>query len=89
VDDYGTNVVRVRLEGGDLLRGIVVVDTNGEVIGTADNPVLSCDEAAGANGDICKLKGLDDGLCFVGPDVGVARVECGEDLESISNCACS
>ena len=72
MDDYGANVVRVRLERGDLLRGIVVVDTNGEVIRATNDPVLPCDEATGANGDICKLKGLDYGLCFIGPDIGVA-----------------
>jgi hypothetical protein len=82
MDDYGANVVGMRLKRSNLLRGIVVVDTNGEVIRTANDPVLPRDEAAGANGDICQLKGLDDCLGFVGPDVGVARVESGQDLES-------
>ena len=38
---------------------------NIQVIGTADDPVLSRNEATSADGDIGKLEGLDDLLCLV------------------------
>lgn len=82
MDYNGTDVIGVGLEGGNLLGGVVVVDTELEVITTADDPVLTGDEAAGSDGDIGELEGLDDGLGGVGPDVDVAGVEGGEDLEA-------
>ena len=62
VDDDGADVVGVRLEGGDLLRGVVVVHAELEVIAATHDPVLARDEAAGADGDIGELEGLDDCL---------------------------
>ena len=82
VDGDGTDVVRVGLEGGDFLTGVVVVDAELEVIAAADDPILAAHEAAGAHGDVGQLEGLDDGLAVVGPDVDVAGVEGGEDLPS-------
>ena len=55
-----SDVVRVGLEGGDALGGIVVVDAQLKVVGTADDPVLPRNEATGTDGDIGKLEGLDD-----------------------------
>jgi hypothetical protein len=52
----------VCFEGGDLFGGIVVVDTELEVIRTANNPVLPRNESTGTNGDIGEFKRLDDGL---------------------------
>lgn len=43
-----------------------------EVVGSADDPVLAGDESTGADGDIGQLKGLDNLLRLVGPDVDVA-----------------
>lgn len=57
-----TDVVRVRFEGRDLFGGVVVVDTELEVIRTANNPVLPCDESTGADRDIGELECFDDGL---------------------------
>ena len=82
VDGDGADVVRVGFEGGDFLGGVVVVDAQLEVVGAADDPVLAGDEAAGAHGHVGELEGLDDGLRLVGPDVDVARVEAGEDLQT-------
>ena len=82
VDGDGADVVRVGLEGGDFLAGVVVVDAELEVIAAADDPILAAHEAAGAHGDVGQLEGFDDGLAVVGPDVDVAGVEGGEDLPS-------
>ena len=82
VDYDGTDVVGVGLEGGDLLGGIVVIDAELEVITTADDPVLAGNEAAGSDGDIGELESLDDGLGGVGPDVDMAGVEGGKNLET-------
>ncbi len=74
VDSYGSDVVRMRLEGGDFLGGVVVVYSELEVIATAYYPVLSGDEAAGSYRDVGEFEGLDDGLAFVGPYVYMAAV---------------
>lgn len=81
--DNGADVVGVRLKGRNLLRGVVVVDSQLEVVGAADNPVLARNKAAGADGHIGQFECLDDGLRFVRPDVDVAAVECREDLAMI------
>lgn len=62
MNDNGTDVIRVSFEGGDLLRSIVVVDTDLEIIGTAHNPVLAGNEAACSYGDIGELEGFDNCL---------------------------
>lgn len=54
------DVVWVRLEVGDFLRGVVVEDAELEVVAAADDPVLAGDEAASAHGDVGQLEGLDD-----------------------------
>lgn len=61
----GADVVGVSLEGGDLLGRVVVVDSKLEIIGAANDPVLSRDEATGADGNIGELEGLDDLLGLV------------------------
>jgi hypothetical protein len=65
VHDNGANVIRMCLEGSDLLRRVVIVYAQVKVIRTANDPVFPCNEATSANGDICKFKGLDNCLCFV------------------------
>lgn len=72
MNSNGADVVGMRLKGGDLFGRVVVVDSQLEVIGTAHNPVLSCDEATGANRDIGELEGLDDLLRLVRPNVDVS-----------------
>ena len=74
------DVIGMRLERCDLLACVVVVDSQLEVIAAANNPVLARNEAACSYGNIGELKGLNDRLSFVGPDVNVATVEGGEDL---------
>ena len=44
VDGKATDVIRMALEGLDLLHRVVVVDTNVHVISCRDNPLLSRDE---------------------------------------------
>lgn len=60
--DDGTDIVWMCFEGGDLFRGVVIVNAQLEVIGTADYPILARNKAAGSNGDIGKFKGFDNGL---------------------------
>ena len=74
------DVIGMRLERCDLLACVVVVDSQLEVIATANNPVLARNEAACSYGNIGEFEGLNDRLGFVGPDVNVATVEGGEDL---------
>lgn len=62
MDDNGADVVRVGFELGDLFRGVVVVDSDLEIVGPADDPILASNEAAGSDGDISELEGFDDGL---------------------------
>ena len=52
----------MRFEGGDLLGGIVVVNTELEVIRTTDNPVLTGDKTTGSHRDIGKFEGFNNGL---------------------------
>lgn len=60
MDHDRTDIIWVSFEGRDLLGGVVVVDTELEVVRTANNPVLAGDETAGSYGDIGKLKSFDN-----------------------------
>ena len=51
------------LKGCDLFGGIVVVDTELEVIRTADDPVLASNEATSSHRNIGEFEGFNDGLC--------------------------
>lgn len=62
MDDYGSDIVGMSLKGGDFLRSVVIVHTDLEVIGTANDPVLAGNESAGAHRDIGEFKGLDNRL---------------------------
>ena len=75
----GTDIIRVSFERSDLLRGVIVVDSDLEIVRATDDPILAGNKSACPHGNICELEGLDDGLCFVGPYVDVAAVEGGED----------
>lgn len=57
-----SNVIGMSLEGRDLFGGIIVVDTELEVIRTANNPVLAGNETTGSHGDISELEGFNNGL---------------------------
>lgn len=90
MDHNGTDIIRVpgdgsatltqqspegiRFKGLDLLACVPVDDSQLEIITTAYNPVLPFDKSAGSYGDIGEFKRLDDGLCFVRPDMCVAIV---------------
>lgn len=90
MDHNGTDIIRVpgnrsttrtqqgtvglRFKGLDLFACVPVDDSELEIITTAYNPVLSFDESAGPYGDIGEFKCLDDGLCFVRPDMCVSVV---------------
>jgi hypothetical protein len=60
VDGDRSNIVRVSFERCDLLRRVVVVDAELEIIGAADDPVLACNESSRSYRDIGKFKSFDD-----------------------------
>lgn len=62
MDNNGADIVRMGFEGGDLLRGVVIVNSNLEIIGSADDPILPGDEATCPYGDIGKFERFDDRL---------------------------
>ena len=72
MDHYCSNVVWVGFERCYLLRGIVIVDPELEVIGSAYDPVLSGNKSTSSNRDICKLKSFYNTLRF-SQYVGVLR----------------
>ena len=96
MNDNGTDIVGVSLERSDLFRSIVVVDADLEIVGAADNPILAGDKPPRSDRDIGELEGFDDSLMkirrwlrgldekaylsFVRPNIGMAAVECCEDL---------
>jgi len=78
----------LRFERFNLFTGIPVDYSQLKIIAPTHDPILSLDESSRSYGDIGKLEGLDDGLGFVRPDVGMAIVQGGEDLlESVSELA--
>ena len=62
MDDNSADIVRVSFEGGDFLRGIVIVDTDLKIIRTAHDPILAGDEPPCSHGDIGELESLDNRL---------------------------
>lgn len=62
VDDNRPDVIWMRFKRCDLLGGVIVVDAELKVIGTADNPIFSGNEPASSDRDISKLKCLDNRL---------------------------
>lgn len=60
-----SDVIRMCLEGSDLLGSVVVIDSELEVIATANNPILARDEATCSDRDIGQFESLDDRLRFV------------------------
>ena len=92
MDNNGANVVRVCFERGYLFGSIVIVDTNLEVIGTTDYPVLAGYESASSYRDIGEFKGFDNGLrtfstrsiVRIDGDVPVFRMtKCTHDLSTV------
>ena len=52
MNDNGAYVVRMGFKGGDSFRGIVIIDSDVEIIGAANNPILPRYEAACSNRDV-------------------------------------
>lgn len=73
------DVVWMRFKRGYAFLGVVVVASEMEVVGAADEPVLAGDEGDGADRDLCDLERLYERAGLVVPDEDVARVESGED----------
>lgn len=71
MDDDRTNVVGVGFESSNAFGCVVVVDSDLEVVGAADDPVFTGNKSTSADGNIGKLKGLDDLLRLVRPDLNV------------------
>lgn len=60
VNSDRSNIVRVSFERCDLLRCIVVVDAELEIVGAADDPVLAGNESSRSHRDIGKFKSFDN-----------------------------
>lgn len=60
VNSDRSNIVRVSFERCDLLRRIVVVDAELEIIGATDDPVLAGNESSRSYGDVGEFKSFDD-----------------------------
>ena len=58
----GANVIRVSFELSDLFGCVVVVDSDLEIIGPTDDPILASDEATSSYRDVGELEGFDDCL---------------------------
>lgn len=74
MDDDGADVVWVSFERGNLFGGVVIVYSQLEVVGTADNPILTGDKATRPYWDICKFERLDDCLGLERPDISMAAI---------------
>ena len=74
-----TYVVWMGFKGDNFLVSIVIEDSELEIIGTRNEPVLAGDEAHAANGDLCDLESLDERAGVVVVDVDCAIIEAGED----------
>lgn len=55
-------VVRMRLKGRDLLGGVVVEDSQVEIIAAADNPILPGNKTPRSYGYVRELEFFDNGL---------------------------
>lgn len=62
MDDNNPDVIWMRLKSRDLLRGVVIIHSELEIIRAASNPVLTCYEATSANGNIGDFEGFDNRL---------------------------
>lgn len=71
MDDNRANVIGMGFERRNTFRCVVVIDSNLEVIGAADDPILAGNKTTGAYGNIGKLKGLDNLLRLVRPNLNV------------------
>jgi hypothetical protein len=70
-----SNVIRMRLKGGNLFMRVVVEDPELKVIRTGDKPVLSGDEFGASNGNFSNLEGFDESPGVVVVDVDGAVVQ--------------
>jgi hypothetical protein len=70
-----SDVVRMGLKCSDLLMGVVVEDTQLEIVGACDKPVFAADKLDAANRDFCNLKSFDHCSCVVVIYVDSAVVE--------------
>lgn len=65
VDDDGANVVRMCFKGRDLFGRIIVVHPDLKIVGAANYPILTGNEAPGPDRDIGELESFDNGLSLL------------------------
>ena len=78
MDSQATNVIGVSFERRDFFVGVVVEDSQLEVVRARDKPVLPWNESYTSYGDLGNFKGFYDCSCFMVVDVDGAVVETGE-----------
>jgi hypothetical protein len=64
-----SDIVWMGLKCGNLFVGVVVENTQLEVVGTSHEPVLASNKFDTTNRDLRDLKSLDQSACFVVVDV--------------------
>lgn len=78
MDGKTSNVVGMRLEGGNLLVCVVIEDAQLEVVRASNEPVFARDELDASYRNLSDLERLDQCASFVVVDVDCAIVETGE-----------
>ena len=70
-----SNIVRMCLEGSDLLVRVVIEDAKLEVVGASNEPVLPRNEAHTTNRNLCDFERFHDCAGFVIVNIDAAIVE--------------
>jgi hypothetical protein len=65
----------MRLKCRNLLVGVIIVNSQLEIVGTGDKPVLARNESNASDRDFCDLKRFDDYARFMVIDIGCAIVQ--------------
>lgn len=78
MDGYRPDVVRMGFKLGYLLTGVEVVNSDLEIIGTYNDPVLSRYKFTSSHWDITDIDCFHFGACIVGPDLNFTGVQCGQ-----------
>ena len=55
----------MRLKGCDLFGGVIIVDTELEIIGAANNPILPGNKTTSSNGNVGEFESFDNGLILM------------------------
>ena len=74
-----TNIIGVGFKFLDFFHRVVVKDTKAHIVGSGQEPLLSCDKLGTSYGQLADFKGLDTAAGFVIPNHDISAVQGGED----------